>query len=426
MTRRKRMLDDGDDSDSMDNSDDPDFDVDNDPDAREERALFENPYGNKRRRRNGKEDALYGIFAEDSDDDDGEKRASRSHSKRNDWTKAPAFVTGDKPVKLDEPMAIDPDEIVANKSSSDSGDEEEDDGEAGGSEGEGETREDAEYSDESEPSRPPSPRVRIEDEDEQPPKPRLGGIGSSNAQATGLPSFSSGGGLGSWNSEATQPFSAMPKGGIGSQRGGIGSRTTVETMEWEESPSNKPSSSHTGDTPTAFANKSQSFVRAAKPPPNVALPAEEVAHFSKISNTFGARMLAKMGWQAGSGLGATGEGIVVPIESKLRPQKMGIAFKGFKEKTAQSKLEAKRRGEVVSDEEDEKVKKHRKKAREQQEKRSDAWKRPKKVKTKTEHKTYEQILEEAGEAPVAAGLGQIIDATGAVVCHFHPFLLMVD
>ena len=30
-------------------------------------------------------------------------------------------------------------------------------------------------------------------------------------------------------------------------------------------------------------------------------------------------MLAKMGWQAGSGLGQSGEGIVIPIESKLRP-----------------------------------------------------------------------------------------------------------
>jgi len=64
-------------------------------------------------------------------------------------------------------------------------------------------------------------------------------------------------------------------------------------------------------------------------------------------------MLAKMGWQAGTGLSATGEGIVIPIESKLRPKNMGIAFKGYREKTEQSKLEARRRGEVVSDDEEE-------------------------------------------------------------------------
>lgn len=45
----------------------------------------------------------------------------------------------------------------------------------------------------------------------------------------------------------------------------------------------------------------------------------------------------------GTGLGASGEGIVTPVETKLRPKaSMGLAFQGFKEKTAQSKAEAKR------------------------------------------------------------------------------------
>ncbi|EGN92250.1 hypothetical protein SERLA73DRAFT_117569 [Serpula lacrymans var. lacrymans S7.3] len=116
-----------------------------------------------------------------------------------------------------------------------------------------------------------------------------------------------------------------------------------------------------------------------------------------------------MGWEAGTGLGTTGEGIVIPVESKLRPKGMGIAFKGFKEKTEQSKLEARRRGEVVSD--DEEVKPRKKKG-DQQQKKSDAWKRPKKVKVKVEHKTYEQIVAEAGEEPASSNIGQIIDATG--------------
>lgn len=45
----------------------------------------------------------------------------------------------------------------------------------------------------------------------------------------------------------------------------------------------------------------------------------------------------------GAGLGPRGEGIVTPVESKLRPKGAGIAFKGFVEKTEQSKAEAKRK-----------------------------------------------------------------------------------
>ena len=83
----------------------------------------------------------------------------------------------------------------------------------------------------------------------------------------------------------------------------------------------------------------------------------------------------------------------------------------FKEKTEQSKREAKRRGENISDEEeDEKTKKMGRKVREAEQKRSDIWKKPKKVKTKVEHKTYEQIVAEAGQESVVPGIGHIIDA----------------
>ncbi|KAJ3510057.1 hypothetical protein NLJ89_g4888 [Agrocybe chaxingu] len=408
MARRKRVLDDGDDSDSSAVSD-PDFDFGNDPDAREERALFENPY-RKRRRTNGKEDALYGVFAENSDDEKTGRRGMGSKSKRSDWTKAPAFVAGDKPVNLDDAMDVDLDETEGNQNvnADNSEDDEKDDSEDDGSEGEDETRDDAEYSNESEPSRVPSPRVRIDEEEEEEEassRPRMGGLGFSNSASSQLPSFSKGG-IGSSRSEQS-PFAAP-------SRGGIGSKPSASPAPEDNGTSSRPSPA-ADSVPSAFVNRTQSFNRPANPSPKpVALPASERAHFSKIQNTFGARMLAKMGWQAGSGLGAEGEGIVTPIESKLRPQKMGIAFKGFKEKTEQSKLEAKRRGEVVSDDEDAKTKKMRKKVKEQEQKRSDAWKRPKKVKTKVEHKTYEQILAETGEEVVALGIGQIIDATGAV------------
>lgn len=395
MARRKRMLED--DSDSSAGSE-PDINFENDPDACEERALFEDPYQRKRRRRNGKEDALYGIFGEESDEE-GTSKKGVGKPKKNDWTKAPAFVSGEK-VDLDQEMELDLDAISGDANGEDVGSEGEDD----------EVEEEEGYSDDSEPSRPPSPRIREEDDEVE--KPRVGGIG-----------------LGASRPDAS--FSAPPKGGIGSSKvvtrdedlafsatgskRGIGSKHTTST-----------STSYTAEEelPSSFGNRGQrSFVRDAHPSAKPAIPlsAAEMTHFNKLQGSFGARMLSKMGWQAGAGLGTTGEGIVTPIESKLRPQKMGIAFKGFKEKTEQSKLEARRRGEVVSDDEDVKAKKMRKKVKEQEEKRSDVWKRPKKVKTRIEHKTYEQILAEAGEE-AAAGIGQIIDATGAVVRSIYFYL----
>ncbi|KAF5338393.1 hypothetical protein D9611_012515 [Ephemerocybe angulata] len=430
MGRRKRVLDDGDDSDSSNNEEGPDFADfdDNDPDAREERALFNDPYQRKRPKRNGKEDAIYGVFGDDSEEEGfGKKPAGRQ--KRSDWAKAPAFVSSDKKLDLDESMDIDDandDEAMEDAGSSDDSSEGEDDNEA------------AEYggdSDASEPSRPTS-TARVDDEpEEEEERPRFGGIGSFQRVDTGsdAPGPSrGGGGIGSGKGGI-----GSSKAGLGSGRGGIGAYASFMNASGPTSAaptsfgrggiglkSSQPEEDttpvalrSTPEPPSAFASsRQQRFVRDETTAPKVAqLSAEERAHFIKLSGSFGARMLQKMGWEAGKGLGTTGEGIVTPIESKLRPQKMGIAFKGFKEKTEQSKREAKRRGEVVSDDEDDPLtKKLKKKAKEAEKKRSDVWKKPKKVKTKVEHKSYEQILAEAGEPPAPAGLGQIIDATGAV------------
>ncbi|ODQ66681.1 TFP11-domain-containing protein [Nadsonia fulvescens var. elongata DSM 6958] len=73
----------------------------------------------------------------------------------------------------------------------------------------------------------------------------------------------------------------------------------------------------------------------------------------------GAKLLARMGHVAGKGLGAGGSGMVNPIEQKLRPQGLGLG--GIKERTKQAIEEARRRGENVSDSEDEGSSKFRKK-----------------------------------------------------------------
>ncbi|KAG6821212.1 hypothetical protein H0H93_004033 [Arthromyces matolae] len=390
MPRRKRFIEDDDDSDSNSGSE-ADFDVDTDPTVREERELFENPYRNKRRRKNAKEDALYGIFGDESEDE-GPKSRGLGKRTKNDWTNAPAFVSGDKKVDLDKEMDVNLEQQEMNQESEeedgvDEEDEERDDEED-------EANAESSGSDSELDSKPASPRILVDDDDEDTGRPMMGGIG---LRAATKPSQSS--------SFTGLTGSIHSKGGIGSSKASIDTRNTPSTISTPE-----PAE----DLPSVFGKRS--FVRDATPSkPAVPLSSAEMAHFSKISGSFGARMLSKMGWQAGAGLGATGEGIVTPVESKMRPQKMGIAFKGFKEKTEQSKREAKRRGEVVSDDEDTpKTKNLRKKAKEQEQKRSDVWKRPKKVKTKVEHKTYEQILAEAGEEAPPSGIGQIIDATGAV------------
>ncbi|KAJ1976094.1 hypothetical protein H4R35_002852 [Dimargaris xerosporica] len=64
---------------------------------------------------------------------------------------------------------------------------------------------------------------------------------------------------------------------------------------------------------------------------------KEFAQFTKHSGGVALKMMMKMGYKFGQGLGASGEGIVNPIETKLRPSRMGLSYKGFKEKTAQAR-----------------------------------------------------------------------------------------
>ena len=395
MPRRKRgFMDDGI-SDSSGDSDD-------------ENADDDDPYQRKRRRRSGDED----------DDEDEGFGGGRKPAPRHDWAKAPAFVsskpTGTKP-QLDQSEVMNIPEVVVGRDSGSesSGDsaEEDDQGDAEADDADGVDDDDDDDDDDdgqdTEPSRVPSPRVRDEDDEEE-QRPRFGGLG-----------------LGASSSRPPTTFSGFTRSGIGASRPAAVSIPPTPSLAHSPSPA-PPASNDAAipsNLPSAFGRSSRpqrAFVRngasPTPPPPKPNLSASENAHFRKIEGTFGARMLAKMGWETGTGLGAEGRGIVVPIETKSRPKNMGIAFKGFGERTEQSKAEARRRGEVVSDDEDEERKKKVTKGKEKADKRSDAWKKPKKIRTKVEHKTYEQIVAEVGEDVAGpSGLGVIIDATGATV-----------
>ncbi|KAF9433130.1 hypothetical protein BGZ76_009842 [Entomortierella beljakovae] len=145
--------------------------------------------------------------------------------------------------------------------------------------------------------------------------------------------------------------------------------------------------------------------------------------FSAKGSGFGLKMLEKMGWKKGYGLGAGGAGIVEPIQTKLRPVKMGIGFKGFKEKTDQTRAEEKRKGVSVSSDEDEEPTKSKAKGKaKKEEPKADGWKKTSNKGSrkgpKIEYKTAEEIqLEiESGDLPMAQVQQQkILDMTGKTV-----------
>ncbi|KAG8899112.1 hypothetical protein FRB99_006936 [Tulasnella sp. 403] len=395
MGRRKRAFLEDDYSSSNPNSSDEGGDGfrndgEEDPDERAERQLFEDPYHRKKRQRKGKDDAIYGEL----DGSDGEGKGSRGGiGKGVNMSRLPTFVTsGPKNPIVDE------DEEVH-----DSGDAEGD-----GDEGEEvvdmeDSSNDGEQSDAG--SRPASPRTRHSDEEgEESSKPSTS-FASLTAAAKAFSLHGSG--------TSPQPEDAAPSAFAG--RGGIGSSTRLGIGSHPSTEANLPTGF--GASTSSARRPQRSFVRSESgtSTPNATLSAHDALHFSKLQGSFGAKMMAKMGWTAGMGLGAKGEGIAVPIESKLRPVRAGIAHGGFRERTNQSITEARRRGEHVSDDEEDArtaKKKGKGKAVKAQETR-EQWKKPPKKKTVVQHRTYEEIMEEAGQEAGTSGVGVIIDATGA-------------
>ncbi|PLW10014.1 hypothetical protein PCASD_24268 [Puccinia coronata f. sp. avenae] len=401
MARKRNVLLDESDLDSNSScSDNDDEQIQfEDQDLQNEHSLFDDPYNskrNKRRRMNdGKADAIYGIFAPEAGD-------QAENSKKSDVRlhRTPAFVqaSSSSSTRLDETVKHFDDQQDPSENSS--GD-------------------DTSGSDSSD-----SKSNSVEEIEDPNPASLSGTSGLNSRPEPGA-------------SASNDDFRAMLGAGRGLGSRGLGSpagnRSSSNTTS-QKGLGSPPSDGDANQSSTADQNTTEStlprrsFLGAQQSNPSVVQPVKkkplsraEQQHFAKLASSktssIGLKMLEKMGWKSGTGLGTQGEGIVTPLETKARPKGMGLSYKGFEERTAQAKEEDRRNGKIID--EDENDRKHGKKKatrNEEQQVVREAWKaKPKTLKKpKVVHRTYEQIISEldADQMSIDPGVGEIIDLTG--------------
>ncbi|KAJ3299916.1 hypothetical protein HK104_006067 [Borealophlyctis nickersoniae] len=430
MGRRRKWLDQDDDDSSTDASGEED-DVDEEADAQyrahmarmgvskqdldDEANLFYE--SRKKRPRRTKEDATYGIFAEDDDHDDdnhgGSRRGGVGQKGSSKYMSGVRFVasrkgTGDAGANAkggdEDEEGTSAEDEAGNKMQIDE-DEQNSEGEAGG-----------EGSDEDVSQRP--------------------GLGAGTRQGlgfggAGLGFGGSGGngagrGFGGSSASAGLGYAKSPGAGLGfgaSQRGGLGSTpsTPASQVPLEDFVPSEFSSSRSKrangrpslgmNSPTARFSGRDSPASARGSPK----PGKDFGVFEKYTKGIGSKLLAQMGYEKGMGLGREGQGIAEPIDVKVRPKGKGIGHGGFDERTDAVKRDQRLKG-ITSDDEMADVGASPAKAK----LKSEAWKKGtpgKKKRNKVAYKTADEIIAEQEDAPlpVTADAGQsqkIIDMTG--------------
>lgn len=247
-----------------------------------------------------------------------------------------------------------------------------------------------------------------EDEDED-IKPHFGiGLGSSTTTNDQQPP--SRGGLGLGLGLGFKPSTTTTSTST------TGSLEELATMQFGSSRQRPTTSSSTSSKqPQRFAGMSSS----TKQTQQQTQQPHDTAHLKQYG--IGAKLLMKMGYKPGQGLGRDREGIAKPIDVKLRPKGAGLAYGGFDERTDTVKAEQKKMGVYsgsdISDDEDEdgkrKGKGKKKQPKQPKQPKPDAWKQQPTKPRKPTYKTADQIISETTTQPLATSAPlEILDMTG--------------